>query len=93
MGEPFRVVQDDETDEAPVRQDPATSLGIEALRIGLSALSQRTVIALSRLFTLLTVGSAFMLWWRVMPEPSTFQLVGLSIYALFVLAANFLVRR
>lgn len=91
MAEPFRVIDNDET-ETPPRSDPATSLGIEALCIGLGALTQRTIIALSRLFTLLTVGSAFVLWWSVMPSPTIFQLVGLTIYAVFVLAANFLVR-
>ena len=94
MAEPFRVVSDDEIETAPPpRHDAAESIGIEALKLGLSALSQRTVVALSKLFTLLTVASAFALWWRVLPEPSIQQLVGLSIYAVFLLIVNWLVRR
>lgn len=92
-GEPFRVISDEETEPAPPHQDIATRIGIEALSLGLAALSKRTLIAISNLFTLLTVASAFALWWRVLPDPSIRQLIGLSIYAVFVLAANFLVRR
>lgn len=91
-GAPFRVVPDDEI-EQPTAQDAATSIGIEALRLGLGALTQRTLVAISRLFTLLTVTSAFALWWNVLPAPTILQLVGLGMYGLFVLAANFLVRR
>lgn len=91
--EPFRIVEDEETEPAPPKTSTADTIGIEALRIGLSALSQRALVALSRLFTLLTVASAFTLWWRVLPDPSVFQLVGLSIYAAFVLTANLIVKR
>lgn len=90
MAEPFRVITDEEIETPPSRQE---AIGIEALRLGLGALAQRTIVALSRLFTLLTVASAFALWWNVLPSPSVLQLTGLGMYGLFILAANFLVRR
>lgn len=95
--EPFRVITDDAIENEPLPQNAldkaAERIGIDALMLGLSALSKRTLVALSNLFTLLTVASAFALWWRVLPEPSVYQLVGLSIYAVFLLIVNWLVRR
>jgi hypothetical protein len=61
--------------------------------LALTALSQRTVVALSRLFTLATVASAFWLWLLILPHPDTLQLAGLGMYALFVLAANIIVAK
>jgi hypothetical protein len=66
---------------------------MQALMLGLGALSKRAVVALQSMFVLLGTGSAFALWWVVLPNPSVLQLVGLSIYALFVLAASVIVRR
>jgi hypothetical protein len=70
------------------RSEAATKILVVALK----ALSQRALVALSACFTLLTVASAFALWWRVLPEPSILQLIGLGIYAIFVLSVH-LVRR
>jgi len=66
---------------------------MQALMLGLGALSKRAIIALQSAFVLLATASAFALWWSVMPSPSILQLVGLSIYALFVLAASVIVRK
>jgi len=87
MAEPFRIIK-----EEAEPNEPSNELGIQALMLGLGALSQRTVVALSKLFTLATVGSAFWLF-MVHPEPNTMQLVEMGLYAAFVLAANFIVRR
>jgi hypothetical protein len=86
----FSLVEDD--DKTP-SQSRAEQAGIAALTLGLSALSQRAVIALSRLFVLLATASAFALWWSVLPNPTVLQLVGLGMYAAFVLAASVIVRR
>jgi hypothetical protein len=53
---------------------------------------QRALVALAACFTLLTVGSAFWLWYLT-PEPTDRQIVSLTIYACFVLAINVIVRR
>jgi len=62
------------------------------LTLALKALSQRALVAIADLFTLLTVGSAFWLWSSI-PAPNDRQIIALSIYACFVLAANYIVRR
>lgn len=67
-------------------------LGTQALLLGLKALSQRAIAAIADLFMLATVGSAFILWYLT-PKPDVYQIVSLSIYGTFVLAANWIVRR
>jgi hypothetical protein len=73
-------------------QSTADRTGFELLRVGLKALSQRALIALSTLFTLLTVGSAFWLFMSI-HEPNTMQLIEIGMYAAFVLAINLIVKR
>ena len=85
----FEVVGGTETEPKAV---PDNSVAIAMLTIGLKALSQRALVAAADLFTLLTVASAFWLWWSI-PAPNDRQIVALSIYALFVLAANWIVRK
>ena len=93
MGEPFRIISEEEA-KKPSRTDQAIeAAGMQTLMLGLSALSQRTIVALSRLFVLLATASAFALWWRVMPDPTYLQLLGLGLYATFVLTASVIVRR
>jgi hypothetical protein len=86
----FEVVGGTETEP---RDPPApdNAAAVRLLQIALIALSQRALIAAADLFTLLTVASAFWLWWSI-PAPNDRQIIALSIYALFVLAANWIVR-
>lgn len=95
MAEPFRVITDEELQKPPTSPpaDPLHQIGIQTLMLGLSALSKRALDALSRLFTLLTVACAFILWWAVMPNPTVLQLIGLGMFGVFVLAVNVIVRR
>ena len=89
MASRLQVVE--ETDE-DVRQPAVEQAGISMLVLGLRALSQRALTAIADLFMLTTVGSAFWLWLST-PSPTTYQIVSLTIYAVFVLAANVIVRR
>ena len=91
MAELFTLEKEEIEAPAPASSS-AESAGMHMLYLGLKALSQRALVALSALFTLLTVASAFALWWRVLPDPSVFQLIGLGLYAIFILAVH-LVRR
>lgn len=75
--------------QAPPQQNSAS---IAMLTLALRALSERAVVALADLFTLLTVGSAFWLWLAI-PDPNPQQIMALTIYATFILAANWLIRR
>ena len=84
----FQVVRDEE----PEQQPQATGVQVAMLTIALKALSQRALTAATDLFTLITVGGAFYLW-MVTPTPNDRQIISLTIYALFTLAANYIVRR
>ncbi len=82
----FQVVE--EIPDQPAAPDFAT----RTLMLALKALSQRAIAAMADLFMLATVGSAFWLWWMT-PKPDLFQIASLTIYAVFVLAANWIVRK
>ena len=60
-------------------------VALDAMLLAFKALSQRTIIALGQLFTLLTCLSAFWLWYIVLPNPNSYQLVGLALYGAFLL--------
>ena len=79
----------EETEQTP-RED--NSAATQALVLALKALSQRALIAVDNLFTLISVCLVFVLF-RSFPTPDTYQLVGLGIFSLFVLAANVIARR
>ena len=90
MGAPhpkFEVVE-----EPDQTQDIKSDVAVSALMLALRGLSQRAAIALSNLFCLLTVSSAFWLCLSI-HDPSTPQLIMLGGYFSFVLAANWIVRR
>lgn len=84
----FEVVGGTETD-AP---KPDNGVAIRMLTLALAALSQRALIAIADLFTLLTCTGAWYLWYSI-PNPNDKQIIALSIYAGFTLAANWIVRR
>jgi hypothetical protein len=84
----FEIVGGTETEQKPADN----GVHIAMLRIALTALSQRALTAATDLFTLITVGGAFYLW-MVTPSPTDRQIISLSIYALFTLAANWIVRK
>jgi hypothetical protein len=85
----WEVVQDEpEADKVEV----ASGLGIDLLALGLKTVSQRFLAALVNLFTLVTMTGTWFLWYKT-PDPQWNQIVSLTIFAAFVLAANWLVRR
>ena len=97
MSAKFQLVEDPVEVTAPAPSPaPKTSVidwgALQLLCVALTALSQRALVALGQCFTLLTVASAFYLWYLT-PEPTDRQIVSLTIYAGFVLAINLIVRR
>jgi hypothetical protein len=84
----FEVVGGTETEQQP----QATGVQVAMLTIALKALSQRALTAATDLFTLITCAGAWWLWYLT-PEPNYLQIVHNSIFAVFVLAANYIVRR
>ena len=89
MAEPFKLEVVPETEESELKS--GTDVGMTMLMMGLGALSKRALAAMPALFAVPAVGSAFWLWYLT-PKPDVFQIVSLSIYALFVLTACWLVR-
>ena len=81
-----------EIPDDPPEDSKAVAAAASAIGLALKALSQRAVAATKDVFTLLSVGSGFWLW-NSIPNPSTTQIVSLSLYALFILSANVIVRR
>lgn len=83
-----------EVDEQEIRKadtaapSQAQKVATDMLMLALSALSQRFTVALANLFTLVTVASAFYLWVLALDNITTTQIVGLTIYSLFILAVN-----
>ncbi len=86
----FEIVGGTETEQS-TQPDP-NAVAIAMITLGIKTLSARTLTAATDLFTLITVGSAFWLW-STIPEPNDRQIISLSIYAAFVLAANYIVRK
>ena len=89
MAEPFKLEVVPETEEQEIK--PRSDAGMTMLIMGLGALSKRALASMPALFAVPAVGSAFWLWYLT-PKPDVFQIVSLTIYALFVLAACWLVR-
>ena len=83
-------IHEDQPDPAAARA--ANAAAVAALTLGLKTLSQRAIAGSKALFTLASVFSCFWLW-NATPDPSVTQIISLSLYALFVLAANVIVRR
>jgi hypothetical protein len=86
----FEIVGGTEVEQPPA--PAANGLHIAMLTIALKALSQRALTAAMDLFCLITCAGAWVLWY-VTPNPNPQQIVHNSIFAVFVLAANWIVRR
>lgn len=82
---------EDNVTELPRAQ--AANRGVQILLLALKALSQRAVIALAALSSVMLAGSVFALYWLVLPNPSVNQLIGLAMYALFILALHLVMQR
>lgn len=57
------------------------------LALSLKALSQRALVAVASLVDLALIASAFVLWLDVIQQPNVLQLVGIGMYAAFILTA------
>lgn len=93
-----------EVDEGPigdqpeeVRQPPpsqAASALTSILFMSLRALSQRAVVALGNMFMAASAASVWWLFYGALSlSPTPPQLIGLTLYASFILALNFMLRR
>jgi hypothetical protein len=64
-----------------------------ALQIALRSLSQKAVVALASLFSLLLAGSVFWIFLTILPAPTVLQLVGAGMFCIFVLTLHLVRRR
>ena len=101
MARAFEVVQDDRPDPAdsPAEGGPriptknvAQAALISSLMLALKAVSQRAFIALLDCFALITAGAAFWLFYSF-DNPTVFQIVHATIFAVFTLVINWIVRQ
>ena len=76
-----------EVGEVPRETPRGEAAFANLLAMSLKALSQRALIALAALVDLALIASAFVLWLYVIREPSILQLVGVGMYAAFILLA------
>jgi len=88
----WEVIQDELEPEKAAPPTDTQPLGLDLLLLSLKTLSQRAITAVTNLFTLVTMAGTWFLWYKT-PDPNPLQIVHLSIFAAFVLAANWLVRR
>jgi hypothetical protein len=95
MARGFQEVQDEQVGAVNVVDHPAkeSALTAQALTIIFAQLSKKALIAISSLFTAAALFSAWWLWADVLPNPTNHQLVGVGMYALFILAIEFIRRR
>lgn len=80
----------------PSQPDMGQKAMLAGIMLGLKALSQGAAIALGNIanqcFALVTVSMVFWVWTTV-PDPNQYQIVSLTLFGLFILAANVIVRR
>lgn len=97
MAQPVRAFEPVPDEPIPDNPPPAAgrieSAAMAALFLFLKTLSQRTLIALADLFTLITVALVFWLWWAIIAKPTIEQIAALTIFSVFVIGVNLIVRR
>lgn len=81
-------------DEAVQTSQPAGDrAALAGLFLALKALSARAVVALASLVDAALVASSFALWWSIISEPSTPQIITASLYSMFIVSIVVLRRR
>lgn len=88
----FTLISEEEA--APPAQDTAAlaKANTEMLLLALRALSQRALTAISTLFSVMLVVSVWLLWARILSNPTDKQLLGACGYAVFCVVID-IVRR
>lgn len=88
---PGFTVVDDRPAETPTTDQARQAT--QLLMVALRALSERALVAIGNLFSLFLAASVWWLARGVLDAPSDRQLIGLGLYALFVLALHLVRRR
>lgn len=90
----FEIISEEEAPQVPPRRsvEPTGDPALGAIMLALKTLSQRTIVALSRLAAMAMVGSVFWLFMSI-PSPSQAQIIWGGMYSVFILAVLFLLGR
>jgi hypothetical protein len=96
---PFAVVNETETplpqvspaDIAKAKAEHEQAMKV--LQFSIATIGKRFITALSNLFTAAALLSAWLLWRSVLPSPTVTQLVGLALYAVFILTTEWVRRK
>lgn len=88
----LEAVPDEDERIAPA-ESRSDGFATDALFLALKALSQRALVALASLFSLITVGAVFWLALTIAANPSVYQIATLAIFSVFVVGINIIVRR
>ena len=88
-----RLTEVTEDWQQPTQPSPTQNAGLQLLLLALKALSQRFVVALYGLRDVILAGSVFWAAMTILPKPDTLQLVGLGLYAAFILTLISLIQR
>jgi hypothetical protein len=89
----FQIVESDEDEQAqPKQAKQEHAAAFTVMMMALATLSKRVLIAVSDLFTLITVGLVFWLYFSI-TNPNLHQLISLGMFSIFILMANWVVRR
>jgi hypothetical protein len=96
MPKPFQIVGEGEVPPAPAGTPQGaaeTQRALQILMLSLRVVGQRFITALSNLFTAAALASAWLLWSRVLPNPTVNQIVAVTLYSAFVGAIDWARRR
>jgi hypothetical protein len=88
VGDPEQIEMSEPDISVPPKPNPVAQAAIAAgLMLALRTLSQRALVALAAMADLMMIASTFILWLLVISNPTTLQLVGVGLYAAFILVA------
>ena len=79
--------------EPAPQQSRSVPAATAILLLTLKTLSQKTLIAVTALYTLLMATAYWFLWYTFLPTMDTMKLIGLGVFGLFLLAVEVIRRR
>jgi hypothetical protein len=88
----YEAIAENAAPQTQAQDAQRKAIGV-ALQIALRTLSQKTIVALATLFSLLLAGSVFWVFMAILAEPTILKLSGAGIYAIFVLILHLVRKR
>ena len=85
LDEPQYASVSEPANPQPTGTDQAGTAALNLLLLSLKTVSQRALTAFASLFVMFNAAGVFYLWLTTLPNITTQQIVGLTIYSIFVL--------